>query len=79
LAEDILDPFKGTTAEKDFIIENLKAYGLSHGAYKAEMYVTTNIEGEPFRGQSIVHNLIFAEDNNDNTIISCNFYKNEIT
>jgi hypothetical protein len=61
LAEDILEPFTGETARKPFIIQNLKAYGFSHGSYKAEMYVTANIDGKPFRGQSIIHNLIFVE------------------
>lgn len=57
---------------------NYQEYNLIHGAHKIEMYVTALIGGGEARTPSIYKNIIVAEENNTNTIISVGLFEQEL-
>lgn len=68
-----------STMEQNYIITDLAAYNLVHGAHKFEMYVTANVGGTEMRTPTITKNVIFQTLGNDTPIISCPFFASSVT
>jgi len=50
----------------------MTSIGLIHGAHQVEMYVIATVGGQEHRSNSIYHNLICADNDRSDTIISVN-------
>lgn len=53
-------------------------FGLNHGSHKFELYVSVTIGFTTQSTPSIVKNIMFKENNNENYIINYDFYKNSM-
>ena len=68
-----------STAQQNYVLQDRVNYGLTHGAHTVEMYITANINGQQIRTESVYHNIIFADENNEETIISCKLINKNLT
>ncbi len=50
-----------------------------HGSHMVELYLTAMVNGVEVRSDSVYHDMIFADVDNTNTIISCSLSNNEMT
>ena len=53
--------------------------GLTHGVHKVEIYGTLKINGENIKTDSIYKNIIFYEEEQETTLISCNLFDTNLT
>ncbi len=68
-----------TGTDITFKIDNPSQYNLTHGSHKFRLSVNADVDGTVIPVDPIVKNLIFVEEGNNSTIISCNFYESELT
>ena len=75
--EELKDVTSGTGSRSKWI-EPAK-YGLGHGTHRIELYITAEVGISSLRTPSQIKNVIFADPDNNNYIINCDFYKDIIT
>lgn len=78
--EQIVEGIPDTTGtDVTFVIDDPSVYNLIHGSHKFQLSITADVDGTIIPVEPIIKNLIFVEENNNSTIISCNFYQSKLT
>lgn len=73
---EVLPPPGNSTATQTYLLS--KAYGLTHGAHKVEMYVTADINNTEIISQSVYHTIIYANTDNASPIIGFANYQHSV-
>ena len=72
-----LPPQNSSTLTQSYNLS--KSYGLTHGAHKVSMYVTTNINGIEITSKTVNHTILYQEADNSSPIIAFLNYNKNVT